>query len=268
MEIVWRNPADLRPHPLHKELYGPPTANTAYGDIKASMKVNGYNERLPQTITEDGRILVGVTRNHIARTIDLDRVPCYLFQPSDPATAELEMEREIVAGNTYRQKTETMKAREQRKLLEVETALARRRMGSGSDGGPSMSTDRVGKIFGESGKSVQRRLKVLEAIEKADADGKHERARKLTELMDSRRITKALDLIKPAKQREAEKAKKGKAKKEVDRSPTGYYTRAGSDWEAACFHVSQAEYKGLGDQLKRMIAQYRAAGARLRKQGD
>jgi ParB-like chromosome segregation protein Spo0J len=265
-KLIYRNPADLRPHPLHQELYGPPTSNDAYQEIRADIKLRGYDERHPLLITEDGRVIDGRTRRAIVIGLKMESVPCEVFVPKDPALAELEIEEEIIRSNMYRTKTETMKAREQRRLLEIETAKGRARMAQGGDGGPSKSTDRVGKLFGESGKSVQRRLKVLEAIEKAEGEGKHQRAKRLTELLDGRKITKALDLLKPQKVREAEQQKKGKAKQDVDRSPTGYYTRAGSDWEAACFHISKAEYRGLGDQLKKMIAQYRAAGKRLREQ--
>jgi hypothetical protein len=73
-------------------------------------------------------------------------------------------------------------------------------MAFGSDGETSKATDRVGKLFGESGKSVQRRLKVLKAIEEAEADGEQKRADRLTDLLDGKHITKALALLDPKKE--------------------------------------------------------------------
>src|SRR6266540_1233575 len=119
--------ADLRPHPINKELYGPPTANSAYKDIKANMEHGGFDERHPLLVTEDRRILWGVTRWSVAKSLHIAEVPCEVFIPTSPQTAELEIEGEVVRGNMYRVKTQLTIAREQRKLLEVEKALARER---------------------------------------------------------------------------------------------------------------------------------------------
>jgi hypothetical protein len=149
---------DLGTGVQHTALYGTPSQNPAYHDIKADMKRRGFDLKQPLLITADARVIRGVTRHAAAKSVGLEAVPCEVFTPEDPANAELEIERELVRGNRYRVKTQTMKAREQRKMLEIETALARQRRAHGSDGGPSKSTDRVGKVFGESGKTVGRRI--------------------------------------------------------------------------------------------------------------
>jgi hypothetical protein len=192
--IVMRNPSELRPHPLNKELYGPPSANSAYRDIKADMERRSFDPRHPLLITRDDRILAGTTRWAVARALGVALVPCEVFVPDDPDNEELEAERELVRGNMYRHKDQVTLAREQAKMLEVEESLARRRMGKGSDGGPSKSSDRVGKLFGESGKTVQRRLQVLDAIDQAREEGQHKRADRLAELLNAGKTTKALDL--------------------------------------------------------------------------
>lgn len=240
--------ADLRPHPLHRELYGSPTSNTAYADIRLSMRTRGYDERFPLLITEDGRILSGVTRWAAAKAAKLVEVPCEVFVPEDPQAAEDEMELKIVRDNTYRVKSQLMLAREQRKLLDVESRLARRRKGSGSDGGPALAADRVGKTFRESGKTVKRRLKVLEAIEEAEAGGNRRRADTLTTLLEGKNIIKALDIIKgkPA-------TEKKPVKVEVPRTLHDHSTKAYSEfYEACCKATVLGELQVLEATLERM----------------
>ena len=70
----------LRAHPLNKELYGPPTANSAYADIKLLMKRNGFDLlRHLLLATADGRVIHGVTRLAVAKSISLTEVPCELL---------------------------------------------------------------------------------------------------------------------------------------------------------------------------------------------
>jgi ParB-like chromosome segregation protein Spo0J len=262
-KLVYKHPDALRPHPLNRELYGPPSANTAYHDIKADMKRRGFDESQPLLITTDDRIIRGSTRHAAARANGLERIPCEVFVPADPAQAELEIELALVRGNAYRTKTETMKAREQRKLLEIEKALARGRMsqGKGDDDGPSKSTDRVGKLFGESGKTVQRRLKILTAIETAQQDGDARRATRLGELLDTRQTTKALELIGPRK------AKTGKAPpRQVEVPPTfhAHMNRAYSEFfEGCCKAIVPAELDMAEATLKRMQDDLAAARRKL-----
>jgi hypothetical protein len=233
--IVMKDPATLRPHPLNKQLYGNPTDNSEYKQIRADMKERGYDERWPLLLTPDDRILWGATRNAAARSLGLPEVPCMIFTPSSPETAELEYEKELIRGNVQRQKTGVMVARELRKLLEVEKELARVRMGhAGLDGGPSKSADRVaagytldGKTL--SGKSVDRRVKVLDKIEECQAKGDHRKAERLTELLNGGKIVQALTLIK---------GKKAAAKKppavDVPRSPLDHSEAARSENYEAC----------------------------------
>ena len=255
---VMKSPADLRPHPLNKEIYGPPNANSAYKDIKANMARGGYDERHPLLVTEDGRILWGVTRWDIAKKQGLEQIPCIVFRPADPVTAELEIEGEIIRGNTYRTKSQIILAREQCKLLEVERELARRRMADGSDGGPSKSADRVGKIFGESGKTVQRRLKVLAGIEEAQLAGNNKKAARLTELLEGKRIIKALDVI------DGKPPAKKPPKVETPRTLHDHSTRAYSEFFEACAKATvPAEIEILAATLGRMKDDLESARKRV-----
>jgi hypothetical protein len=259
-KIVWKSPEDLRPHPLNRELYGPPTANSAYKDIRDSMKANGFDERQPLLITTDGRILWGTTRNDIAKKQGLKEVPCEIFQPSSEQP-ELEYERELIRGNIQRSKTQVMLTREQRKMLELQKSLARARMGGGNDGGPSKSADRVGKEFKVSGKTVARRIKVLNAIEQAEADGEQKKAERLTELLNANQVVKALNAIA----NKAATPRKPPAVT-VPRTLNDHTVIAYSEFFEACTKVKvQAECDILEATLGRMHDDLQAARTRLNR---
>jgi ParB-like chromosome segregation protein Spo0J len=234
-KMIMKNPADLRPHHLHRELYGGPTNNSVYKDLRAEIKAHGFDSRHAIQVSEDGRVLAGVTRWHIAKVENLKEIPCYLFTPEDPANAELEMEQQVIRDNKYRVKSEVMIAREQRKLLEVESALARRRMGEGKDEGPSRAADRVGKIYKQSGKTVQRHVQVVDAIDEAEQKGNRKRAERLTELLNAKKIVKALDVIKGKRNGKSKTATSKKAV-EVEEFPTcdAHFNKSESVFEAGC----------------------------------
>jgi hypothetical protein len=258
-KIVMKNPADLRPHPLHQELYGPPKANPAYEDIRRDMQRRGFDRRRRLLITADDRIIEGITRWAAAMSLKRPEVPCEVFRPKNEDTAELEIERELIRGNLYRTKTQVMIAREQRKVLELERDLARRRMAAGTDGGPSKSADRVGKVFGESGKTVARRLKVLGAIEEAATEGDRKLADRLTELLEGKHLVKALGVLegKPAAARKPPPV-------EVPRTLLDHASKAHSEFYEACAKVqSEGELEQVKSYLRQMQEALNAAKERL-----
>jgi hypothetical protein len=256
-KLVNHAPDGLRPHPLNKELYGPPTANSAYKDIKGNM-ARGFDERHPLLITEDRRILWGVTRWHAAKALGLESVPCEVFVPSSPEAAELEYEQKIIEGNIYRIKTKRMLACEQRKLMELEKGLGRLRMAHGTDGGPSKSADRVGAVYKVSGKTVTRRIKVLEAIEEAEAKGDHKKVERLADLLERDQVVKALETIK------GKAAVKKTPTVEVPPTLLAHSNKAYSENFEAC-HKAQvpAEVQLLQANMERMRQDVDDAGTRL-----
>jgi hypothetical protein len=270
-KIVTRDPRELREHPLHRTLYGPPTANSAYSSLKKNIELGGlYDEAHPLIITEDGRVIAGRTRRAIAIALKLPEVRCVVFVPSspDPAEAELEIETKVIADNDQRTKTQLMIAREQRHLLEIQTQLARRRMGQGGDGGPSKSVDRVAEFFNkrgdktESGKTVQRRIKILEAVEAAEAAGDRRKADRLTELLNNGQTVKALEVISPR-----EKSKKP-VKVEVPPTLHGNANKAYSEnFEACAKATCPAEVDVIEAGIQRMQQDARTARERVSPPG-
>jgi hypothetical protein len=260
-KTVWIDLADLQPHPFHRETYERrPQDSSAYRDILASMKTRGYDEDKPMLITADRRILGGRTRWHAAKAAGLDKGACIVFTPSSPETAELEYVMKICDENMYRIKTKVMLAREQRGRLAAEKGLARLRMGAGSDGGPSKSADRVGSVYKVSGRTVITRIKVLDAIEDAEAKGDRKKADRLTELLERDKTGQALALIKgkPA-------ARKPPAV-EVKRTLHDHVSKAYSEFYEACAKARvPAEIEILQANIARMqeavdVARQRVAG--------
>jgi hypothetical protein len=257
-DLVWKSPKELRPHAINQLLYGPPSANSARADIRLSMKQRGFDDTYPLVITPDGRILSGVTRHDVAKELRLKEVPCVVFTPVSD-NPEAEFEQQVILGNIGRRKTPVMVAREQRKALELEKTLAKARMGAGSDGGPSKSTDRVGKVFNVSGKTVARQIKVLNAIEKAEADGDSKKAARLTELLNAGKVVQAQAVI-AGKQAAAKKPPKVEVKRSFGSHKETAY---GEFFEACAKAKTPAEFDLLEGDLSRMHDDLRAARARL-----
>jgi hypothetical protein len=232
---VEHSPSDLRPHPLNKELYGPPTANEAYVNVRFSMERGGFDERHPLLVTRDCRIISGVTRWAAAKSLKLESVPCEVFTPASEETAELEIEAKLITENGYRVKTRLMVAREQQKLVEVEKVLARKRMahGRGDDEGPSKATERAAVAFKTSGATVARNLRVVAGIDAARERGDERAAARLIDLLERGKPGKALDLI-AAGNGQGESKRKAPAKVDAPRTIHDHATMAHSEFYEAC----------------------------------
>jgi hypothetical protein len=264
-KIVMKSPAELRPHPKNRELYGLPKDNSAYEDIRFQMKRGGFDERHPLLITTEGCIISGVTRWAAAKSVGLDKVPCEVFVPEaeDPAAADREIRAKIIKENIGRIRTRLQVAREQMEMAEIEKEAGRARMAQGSDGGPSASQDRIAKIFTTSGKTVQRNIKVAKAIDRATTQGDYRTAERLTELLNQGKTGKACDLIDG---KAAGKAKKA-VKVEVPRTFNDHNNRMYSEgFEASCKAQVAAELDQLQANLDRVQQEIDKARARLAQQ--
>jgi hypothetical protein len=262
-KIALYSPFGLRPHPLNKELYGPPTDNEAYVNVRYSMQRGGFDERHPLLITQDGRIVSGATRWAAAKSLKLELVPCEIFVPADLETAELEIEAKLIMENGYRTKTRLMVAREQQKLVELEKVLARKRMAHGRDGkdGPSKSTERAAVVFKTSGATVQRNLKVLAGIDAAKERGDERAAARLTELLEHGKPGKALELIAAGNGKSKQKAPK---KVDVPRTIHDHATMAHSEFYEACAKSGiEEEFRVLERYLGDMQKALQTARERL-----
>jgi hypothetical protein len=257
--VIMVSVEELRPHPKNRELYDRPTDNDAYKELRGDIKERGFRDEKWLKITPDRRIIAGCTRHHAAKSSGLKELPCRVFKANDPDTAELEYEMEIIRDNIQRSKTQLMKAREMRAMKEIEAKWGLRRMGRQEGAGEAgTSQDKVGRQFKVSGKTVQLTIKVLDAIEQAEADGDRRKADRLTELLNSNKITKALDVLKPKD--------KAKPVKKVEVPPTlhAHVQRAYSENFEACAKVKcWAEIEIIEKNIERMKADAMAAATKL-----
>jgi hypothetical protein len=254
IKIVYRSPSDLWPQPLNEQLYGPPKANSAYETIEFKMRHQGFDDLYPLQITQDGRIVDGVTRWALAKKLRLESVPCVLFVPSSEETAELEIQQQLIIANSYRIKTRLMAARELRKLVELETARAKKRMqwGKGDDGVTGKATERAAKLCKTSGATVQRTLRVLAGIDAATERGDERMTVRLTELLERGKTGIAEKLIAEGK---GESKRKARIKKAADVPRTGpdHAMLAYREFYEACAKTSiKEELPLLEKYLKKM----------------
>jgi hypothetical protein len=234
LEIVWKDPRTLRPHPYH-ERWGPVESNDAYPRMLADMKANGWGVTEPETITEDNIILAGRTRNQAAvDSKNVPEVPCMIFRPKSPDTAELEIKIQMLRSNNQRHKTERQLLDDMRAAMELQRDLARLRMAHGTDNKTQRAADRVGEMYKVSGKTVTRRLKVLKAIEKAEKAGDQKKAAKLVGLLEAKKFNQALDQVEG----KAAAARKQARKVEVPRTLTAHIVAAYSENFEACAKVT------------------------------
>jgi hypothetical protein len=265
-KIVEHSPSDLRPHPLNKELYGPPTANEAYDNVRFSMQRGGYDERHPLLITVDGRIVSGVTRWFAAKSLKLESVPCEVFVPSNEESAETEIEARLILENSYRVKTRLMVALEQRKLVELESIMARKRMakGRGDDAGPSKATERAAILFKTSGATVTRNLRVLAGIDAAREAGDERMAKRLIELLERGKPGLAIAAIEG----KSDGKRKAPVKVDVPRTLLDHATKAHGEFYEGCVKAKvEAELDVLEQYLDNMREALQTARDRLMQKG-
>jgi ParB-like chromosome segregation protein Spo0J len=234
-KIVMVPVADLRPFKDNAEVYGPPTANSAYKEMKQSMKQNGFFPYKPLLITLDKRVVDGITRWACAKACDIVEVPCVVMETDD----EAEIGRAMLEGNVQRKKSQLVIAREQRYALEIESKLAKQRMARGGDEGPSKATDRVGATYKESGKTVERRQKVLRAIEEGakGTQAEQKKAEQLTELLETKQTVKALEMIdgkKPQPKEDADDEAPAPKARRPARDVQDHASKMQSEGEQAC----------------------------------
>jgi len=258
-----KDPRRLYPHPQNDRIYGKPQDNEQFDQMVKMMKKGGYNTDYPLTVTSDNRVLAGCTRHAAALAAKVKEVPCLLFTPTDPETAENEYQEELLRDNQYRAKTRYMVAREWQLLMDVEKELARQRMAKGKadDEGPSKASVRVGIRFKVGGKTVERYLKVLDAIDLATEEGDKATADKLTRMLNAGRANQALEQIKTGL-----KPGKGKpVKVDAPRTIHDHASMAFSEFYEACAKAGiEEELRVLEQHLDKMHKALQTARGRLK----
>lgn len=176
--IEWRAPSELSPHPLNARLYG----EGVDGALRDSIKENGIID--PLLITAANVIISGHRRHAAAVVLQLKKVPVLVYNLTDEAEIELA----VITANAQRERTNVMKARECRELNRIETERAKHRqqqsaVNTNAKLGRSTDAETVGETIPESsgrardiaaqhvgwsGKTAEKAIKVIDAIDASD----------------------------------------------------------------------------------------------------
>lgn len=179
---------DLHPHPLNETIYGKPKV----GDEqlrKLSHSITEHGILTPLIITEDNVVISGHTRLAIAHNLNINRVPVVVVSESNP----LKIAEMVIHSNRQREKTPEQKAREVRELTRIERERAKARQAHGKTApGKTLvenlpqameddgkARDKAAAAVGWSGKTGEKAVAVVDAIDEAEAAGDTERANTL-----------------------------------------------------------------------------------------
>lgn len=211
MKHIDVDPKLLKNHPLQAKIYG----DVADMEFCEEIEKNGILQ--PILITEDWTIISGHRRMQAARKNALATVPCVV----SPLKDRLDIEEAFLSSNANRLKTVEQTAREVKERLRIETERAAAREKSGkrpkeSDPretvpqGPAdwsgkgepifgvrtgsatgRASDIAGEAVGWSGKTAVAAVKVVDAIDDAEAAGDTEKASELRETLNTRGVKPA-----------------------------------------------------------------------------
>jgi ParB-like chromosome segregation protein Spo0J len=196
--IEYVDPKDLKNHPLNIEIYGD-VADEEFVDSCS----NGIIE--PLVVLADNTIISGHRRMQAARIHQHDTVPVIYRHD---LTEDLEIEETLLLANKQRTKTNEQKAREYKKLRQIEKARASKRRTDGTivpKGDHGRSKSKAAKAVGLNEKTADKAEEVVDKIDKAKADGQSEEAEQLTETLNQN-ISKAHRRVKRKPRRVVKKA--------------------------------------------------------------
>ena len=171
------DPRSLQAHPLNAQLYG----EEAGDDLRASIAVHGI--LTPLLITREAVIISGHRRHAVALELGLATVPVTV----SPLTDQLDIKEALIRANIARTKSNYQRAREYQQLKPIQAEMAKRRKVSGDGGdhsdncpyGPKLkgrASDLTAEMLGMTGKTAERALRVVIAIDRASANGHQEHA--------------------------------------------------------------------------------------------
>lgn len=195
----------LKPHPLSERLYGKlEPLSDPFIQLRDSIRQHGILE--PLVVTRDNVIISGHSRHQIALVLNLYEVPVVRVKPAD----ELALEEMLIHSNRQREKTAEQKAREVRELKRIESERAKVRQGERTDlkniveNVPECSKgdarDIAAAAVGWSGRTADKAVAVVDAIDEAEEAGDQERAEELREALN-KSVSAGANAARPAKPR-------------------------------------------------------------------
>lgn len=202
--IEYRDPKSLKNHLVNIEIYG------THPSDEFVRSVAQHGVLVPLTITADGTVISGHSRRQAAIVAHVELVPCVVSPLTDPD----EIEQSLIESNRQREKTNEQRAREAAHLFAIEERLAAKRQKAtqakpgekAAQGGGNVATtlkqgenadsgttrDKVGKVVGMGGRTVEAAVQVVQKIDEAKAQGDEAKATRLTRTLNEKGVAPAL----------------------------------------------------------------------------
>jgi hypothetical protein len=184
-----RKVTDLKPHSLHAQIY-----NDKHDDeLLNSIKTQGI--LTPLLITKEDVIISGNRRYKAAQELKLDELPVTVSELTD----DLDIREAIIESNKQRVKTQEQILREYGELRKIEEQRAKQRQGTRTDTGnipencPGSTNGNARDIAAAKlqelgikmcGKTADKGLKVIKAIDECKESGKTDKANELKVLLN------------------------------------------------------------------------------------
>jgi len=182
-KVVRVDPSKLKPHPANSRIYG--DTDTLDEDFVESVK-SGILE--PLLATGEMTVISGHRRRKAAMEAGLKDVPV-VVRPD--LTDPLDIEEALILANKQRVKGNEQKAREFKRLKEIEAKRAASRKGRRKSGdrvpkkNTGRSADIAAKVVGMASSTATKAAYVVEEIDKAKASGDKDTANKLSSTLKS-----------------------------------------------------------------------------------
>jgi len=181
-QIMMVPPEDLHAHPINKQIYG----DIVDEEFIQSVKL-GLIE--PIVATSDLTIISGHRRVIAASALEWDLLPTVI---REDLTDPLDVEEALILANRQREKTNEQKAREYKRLKEIEQARThkggrgnKKTLDSNSPTFKDRSDTKAAEAAGMGRTTAQKAEKVVEAIDVARESGDDDKAEKLTDQLNA-----------------------------------------------------------------------------------
>ena len=181
-KIMLVPPADLKPHPINKEIYGDEVDQEFIDSVSSGLVE-------PIVATSEMTIISGHRRAMAATELDWELIPTVV---RDDLVDPLDVEEALILANRQREKTNEQKAREYKRLKEIEAARAhkggrgnKKTLDSSSPTFSDRGDVKAAAAAGLGRTTAQKAEKVIAAIDKAKSDGDEGKAEKLTEQLNA-----------------------------------------------------------------------------------
>ena len=183
---------ELRQHPLNKAIYG----DIADEALIESIRQNGV--LVPVLVDQDGVVISGHRRCKAARKVGPTEIPVIVRHFETPEDAEAI----LIESNRQRGKSTEQKAREFTELKRIEAMRAKRRQEVTQFGAvpenfpaPGDARDLAAEKVGLSGRTAEKAVRVVEAIDEAAAAGDDEKAEDLRATLE-KSVDRAHKIVK------------------------------------------------------------------------